>query len=268
MSRIALVMIARDEARCIERGLCSAAGVVDEIWVLDTGSVDDTPAIARRCGAQVAHWAWRDDFAAARNAALDLTVCDWRLVLDADEWIGSAAASLSAWRQDPAARIGLLRVTSLIDGGAAGAQQSPSWLPRLLPRGVQYAVELRNRALLTPAYGAALADVGAVHCHNAWTFMPSVLVQARQLPPQTRRPLVLRWLLRKNDRFSEASERYAPFNRIVAEDPETRAEVASLVGKALRHDVPALVLLDNKAEGCAPESVRLLARALSGAATA
>jgi glycosyltransferase involved in cell wall biosynthesis len=53
MSSLALVMIARDEARCIERCLRSAAGRVDELWVLDTGSVDDTPALARRCGAQV-----------------------------------------------------------------------------------------------------------------------------------------------------------------------------------------------------------------------
>ena len=138
MSRIGLVMIARDEARCIERCLRSAAGVVDAMWVLDTGSVDDTPAIARRCGAEVAHWPWRDDFAAARNAALERCGSDWRLVLDADEWIGGGAEALQGWCRDPAARIGLLRVTSLIDGGAAGMQHAPSWLPRLLPRGVSY----------------------------------------------------------------------------------------------------------------------------------
>jgi glycosyltransferase involved in cell wall biosynthesis len=138
MSSLALVMIARDEARCIERCLRSAAGVVDEMRVLDTGSVDDTPAIARRCGAEVVHRAWCDDFAASRNAALDLTTCDWRLVLDADEWIGGGADSLQVWRRDATARIGLLRVVSLIDGGADGAQQSPSWLPRLLPRAVRY----------------------------------------------------------------------------------------------------------------------------------
>ena len=50
MACISLVMIARDEARSIERCLRSAAGWVDAMWVLDTGSVDDTPAIARRCG--------------------------------------------------------------------------------------------------------------------------------------------------------------------------------------------------------------------------
>jgi len=138
MSSLALVMIARDEARSIDRCLRSVAAFVDEMWVLDTGSVDDTPAIARRCGAQVAHRTWNDDFADARNAALALTDADWRLVADADEWIGGCAAALRDWCADPTPRIGLLRVTSLIDGAGAGVQMAPSWLPRLLPRGVGY----------------------------------------------------------------------------------------------------------------------------------
>ena len=54
MPSLSLIVIARDEARCIERCLRSAAACVDEMWVLDTGSVDDTPArpgaAARRCG--------------------------------------------------------------------------------------------------------------------------------------------------------------------------------------------------------------------------
>lgn len=147
MSSLALVMIARDEARCIERGLRSAAALVDELCVLDTGSVDDTPALARRCGAQVVSWPWRDDFAAARNAALALTDAAWRLVLDADEWIDNEAGALQAWLQDATPRIGLLRVSSLIDGGAAGVQQSPSWLPRLLPRGVMYRGRVHEQPL-------------------------------------------------------------------------------------------------------------------------
>jgi hypothetical protein len=138
MSSLALVMIARDESRCIERCLSSVAAFVDELHVLDTGSVDDTPTIARRCGAQVLSWPWRDDFAAARNAALAMAHADWRLVMDADEWIGADADTLRDWLRDAAPRIGLLRVSSLVDGGIAGVQQSPSWMPRLLPRGVQY----------------------------------------------------------------------------------------------------------------------------------
>jgi len=138
MSSLALILIARDEARCIERCLRSVAAHVDEICVLDTGSVDDTPALARRHGARVAHWRWCDDFAAARNAALALTDCDWRLVLDADEWIAGGADALAAWRADATPRLGLVSVASLIDGGAGGPQLAPGWLPRLLPRGVGY----------------------------------------------------------------------------------------------------------------------------------
>src|SRR4051794_7642346 len=86
MAKVALVMIARDEARCIERCLASVRAHVDEMLVLDTGSTDGTPELARCAGARVASFAWCDDFAAARNAALVLADADWSLVLDADEW--------------------------------------------------------------------------------------------------------------------------------------------------------------------------------------
>jgi uncharacterized protein YecE (DUF72 family) len=133
---------------------------------------------------------------------------------------------------------------------------------RALPRGPVYAVELRNRALLTRAYGAALADAGAVHCHNAWNAMPSVLDQARALPRETRRTLVVRWLLRAGQGFEDARARYAPFDRLVDEDPATRDDISTLVAKALTHGVGALVLVDNKAEGSAPASIALLGRAI------
>src|SRR5437588_294317 len=48
-----------------------------------------------------------------------------------------------------------------------------------LPRGPVYAVELRNRELITADYGDALAAAGACHCHNVHSRMPDVRVQAR-----------------------------------------------------------------------------------------
>ena len=78
-------MIVRDEARHLEDCLRSIGGLVDDIVVVDTGSTDATPEIARRCGARVHHFAWRDDFAAARNEALRLSHGDWILYIDADE---------------------------------------------------------------------------------------------------------------------------------------------------------------------------------------
>ena len=83
--RLSLSMIVRDEAERIEAALASVAGFVDEMVVLDTGSRDDTVAIAQRCGALVASMPWPGDFAPARNRALELVRGDWVLVLDADE---------------------------------------------------------------------------------------------------------------------------------------------------------------------------------------
>ncbi len=138
MNRIALVMIARDEARCIERCLVSARAWVDEMWVLDTGSSDATAQIAARCGAQVAHFAWVDDFSAARNAALALTEADWCLVLDADEWVVRGGEAVAALRTRNPDFIGQISVASSFDAAHGGLGEAPSWLPRVLPRGVRY----------------------------------------------------------------------------------------------------------------------------------
>lgn len=85
MPRLALSMIVRDAAADLERCLASARSVADEIVVADTGSRDDTIAVARAHGARVISIAWSNDFAAARNAALEPVTADWVLSLDADE---------------------------------------------------------------------------------------------------------------------------------------------------------------------------------------
>jgi uncharacterized protein YecE (DUF72 family) len=136
---------------------------------------------------------------------------------------------------------------------------------RRLPRTIRYAVELRNRELLSRTYAAALADTGAVHCHNAWTAMPDVLTQARRIPPPARIPLVIRWLLRQGDPYADAKKRAAPFDRIALPDETTLGEIGSLLSKAGRHDVPCFVLVNNNAEGCAPKSIERLARRLTEA---
>ncbi len=84
-TRISLTMIVRNEAKFLADCLQSVEGVVDEIVVVDTGSTDDTVAIAERFGAKVIHSEWQNDFAQARNIALQHATGDWVLVLDADE---------------------------------------------------------------------------------------------------------------------------------------------------------------------------------------
>jgi len=135
---VTLVMIARDEARHMQRALASALPWVDDALVLDTGSRDDTVRLAREAGARVEHFPWVNDFSAARNAALALAGADWHLVLDADEWIADGGPAIAALRRQAPNFVGQLRVDSQQDS-ATGASVAPSWLSRVLPGTVRYA---------------------------------------------------------------------------------------------------------------------------------
>ncbi len=100
---LSLCMIVKDEAWCLEECLTSVGGLVDEIVVVDTGSTDATPEIARRHGARLFHVPWRGDFAAARNEALARARGEWILVLDADEALDAAGrAAIPDLLADPA----------------------------------------------------------------------------------------------------------------------------------------------------------------------
>ena len=83
-------MIVRDEEENLPHCLESVRGIFDEIVVVDTGSIDRTREIAREFGAQVFDFAWIDDFAAARNAALAHATGDYAFWLDADDVVEPA----------------------------------------------------------------------------------------------------------------------------------------------------------------------------------
>ncbi|MDP4099368.1 glycosyltransferase [Paenibacillus sp. P96] len=82
---ISLCMIVRNEEKNLPRCLSSVQPIVDEIIIVDTGSTDDTIAIAKTFGAKVIQMPWQDSFSDARNRGLDEATGDWILWLDADE---------------------------------------------------------------------------------------------------------------------------------------------------------------------------------------
>jgi len=133
--RISLCMIVKDEAEtlpaCLESlAAADAKGWITERIVLDTGSKDDTIAVAASLGCLVFNYAWAGDFAAARNASLGYATADWVLVLDADEQlVANALAPLNPLLQQPnLIAINLLRQE-------VGAAQSPySMVSRLFRR--------------------------------------------------------------------------------------------------------------------------------------
>jgi tetratricopeptide (TPR) repeat protein len=92
---ISASLIVRDEQAFLKGCLESLAGHVDEIVVVDTGSVDGTIEIAKSFGVTLLHRAWRNDFAWARNEGLAAATGSWILYIDADERLSvQAGASL------------------------------------------------------------------------------------------------------------------------------------------------------------------------------
>ena len=82
---LSAAMIVRDEEAVLRDCLTSIQDVVDEIIIVDTGSTDRSPDIARQFGARLFDYRWRDDFAAARNEALARARGRFILYIDADE---------------------------------------------------------------------------------------------------------------------------------------------------------------------------------------
>lgn len=90
---VSAVLIVKDEELVLERCLESVAWA-DEIVVYDTGSTDSTVEIARRFTDKVVEGYWDDDFAGARNRALEHATGEWVLSIDADEVFMTSPAAL------------------------------------------------------------------------------------------------------------------------------------------------------------------------------
>ena len=93
---LTLLVITHDEAASIARCLDSVPFAAEKV-VVDSGSTDDTVAIARAHGARVVHQDWLG-FGPQRNFATTQASHDWILVLDADEFLDERIAGELARR--------------------------------------------------------------------------------------------------------------------------------------------------------------------------
>ena len=131
-----------------------------------------------------------------------------------------------------------------------------------LPRDFRYAIELRDPKLLTPAYRDALAAHGAAHVYNYVTAMPMPARQAEVIPVASAPFAVIRLLLPPGTTYGERRT-LSPFDRLADPDEEMRREVVSLARTATEAGIPVSVLVNNKAEGCSPLTIRALAEMLA-----
>jgi len=165
-------MIVRDEAGNIERCLASVRDLVGEIVIVDTGSKDETVAIAESFGATVLHEPWRDDFGHARNIGLQAAKGPWILVLDADEVIATAdhdairravrdakVDSFTMRTRNYVDDVNVANAVPNVDPPAEGAGY-PAWTPSDKVRLFRNAPHARFRGAIHEVVGDAIREAG------------------------------------------------------------------------------------------------------------
>lgn len=134
-----------------------------------------------------------------------------------------------------------------------------------LPADHAYAVEVRNALVLGPRYQAVLTMHGVAHVYNHWTSMPALADQHRRLGHAFTAPFVLiRLLTPLGMRYEDAVRTAAPYTRLVRPLPRMRAETLSLLNEAVEQQQRPYVLVNNRAEGCAPLTIQALVDDLEG----
>lgn len=88
---VSCFIIAKNEADRIARTIASVTGLASEVVVIDSGSTDDTVAIAEQAGARVIYNAW-PGFGQQKRFGEEQCRHDWLLNLDADEVLSAELA--------------------------------------------------------------------------------------------------------------------------------------------------------------------------------
>jgi glycosyltransferase involved in cell wall biosynthesis len=187
-------MIVRNEAKNLERCLRSIRDLVDEVVLVDTGSTDETVAIARRLGARVFDEPWRNDFSLHRNRSLDLCRGKWILVIDGDEVLADEGDLREVLRGPRGAEADcvMCRIETFTEHGIA--EQFASVRVFLRCRGrYRYPVHNLLEGVHRPAPSSALIRASYVRAldQKAARALPVLLQLAAERPDDAHAPFYL-----------------------------------------------------------------------------
>lgn len=169
--RLAACYLVKDEADELRLSLSSIKDFVDDFFIVMTEANDDVDAVIKDFGRELSSFSrrdasltvqffpWRDDFAAARNFALELVYdgapeYHWILFLDADEFLSPRTGKHLPELLAKAAAAPIDLVALPIDNVDGGAADSPllirSFGPRLLrtAAGIRYEGAVHERPLM------------------------------------------------------------------------------------------------------------------------
>lgn len=140
--QLSLCIITKNDEAFFPGCLKDMEGAVDEMIVVDLGSDDRTPELARQVGASVYQPVWKDDFSQIKNFCMDHAAGRWVLFLQADEVISpDQLKELKLLLQNPAAEGYLFDVEDQQEGKGIS---SPVQFLRLIRNRKNYRFRYRS----------------------------------------------------------------------------------------------------------------------------
>ena len=160
---VSLCMIVRNEEAYLADCLRSVGDLASETIIVDTGSTDRTVEIARSFGAEVRHFRWVDDFAAARNESIRDAKGDWILWMDADDRLSAEELlRVKAVLVHGDADVYVFRVVGRIGGGESTGATLHSRLFRRQD-GLLFVGRLHERLVAPAALRVARTNIVVEH---------------------------------------------------------------------------------------------------------
>jgi len=131
---LSAVIITHNAARQLA-GCLESVAFCDEVLVVDSGSTDDTVALAKAHGARIIEQTWLG-YGPQKHFAVQQAANDWVLCLDADERISPALrSSIEAVLHDPRARVyEMPRCNRFLGRWLRHGEGYPDWSVRLFDR--------------------------------------------------------------------------------------------------------------------------------------
>jgi len=128
-----------------------------------------------------------------------------------------------------------------------------------LPRKFRFAVELRDPDLMSPEYCEVLRRHGVAHAYNFWSNMPMPAEQEKTVPLSHAGFTVLRLMLPPGTSYDGQRENFRPFDRLHEPHVTMRRQVTEIARRSTREGRDTFVIVNNKAEGSSPLTIRALA---------
>ncbi|MBD3319745.1 MAG: glycosyltransferase, partial [Chitinivibrionales bacterium] len=120
----------RNEEAVLPRCLESTADIADEIIIVDTGSHDNTIAVAEQFNARIIQSEWKNDFSHARNISIEHASGEWILWLDADDVIPSGSiAPIRNLKQETADTVFAFIIQNRKPGGTGSSFMQARMFP-------------------------------------------------------------------------------------------------------------------------------------------